>query len=99
MREHVVFAGNARSGIGGQGEFLRQMASALGACPHAAIYARDPGPVPNGVTVPRAAAARTAMRLLLSVPRLRGRDDWMSLIDDRDFDAGVARRLPQASLF
>src|SRR5687768_205678 len=98
MRD-VVFAGNARYGAGGQGEFLRQMAVTLGGREGAALYARDPGPAANGIAVPRGAAARAALRLLRSVPGLRGRDDWATLIDDRDFDAGVARILARVSLF
>ena len=98
MRD-VVFAGNARYGAGGQGEFLRQMAVTLGGREGAALYARDPGPVANGIAVPPGAAARAALRLLRSVPGLRARDDWATLIDDRDFDAGVARALGRVSLF
>lgn len=99
MRDTVAFAGNARYGAGGQGEFLRQMAAALGAREGATIYARDPGPSSNGVTVPHAAAARAALAGLRSLPWLRGRDDWATLIDDRDFDAGVARLCRPVSIF
>ena len=99
MRDHLVFAGNARHGAGGQGEFLRQMAVTLGGREGATIFARDPGPIANGIAVPQAAAARAALQLLRSVPGLRGRDDWATLIDDRDFDAGVTRRLGRVSLF
>lgn len=99
MPETVAFAGNARYGAGGQGEFLRQMTAALGGRDGAVIYARDPGPIPNGVAVPRGVAARTALAAILSVPGVRGRDDWTTLIDDRDFDAGVARLRGRASIF
>ena len=81
MRD-VVFAGNARYGAGGQGEFLRQMAATLGGREGAALYARDPGPVANGIAVPRGASARAALRLLRSVPGLRGRDDFIDIALD-----------------
>ncbi|MBA3949312.1 MAG: hypothetical protein H0X44_05135, partial [Acidobacteria bacterium] len=99
MPETVAFAGNARYGAGGQGEFLRQMTAALGGRAGAVIYARDPGPIPNGVAVPRGTAARAALAAIRSVPWVRGRDDWTTLIDDRDFDAGVARLRGRASIF
>lgn len=99
MPETIAFAGNARYGAGGQGEFLRQMTAALGGREGAVVYARDPGPIANGVAVPRGMATRAALAAIRSVPRLRGRDDWTTLIDDRDFDAGVARRRGRASIF
>lgn len=99
MTDTVAFAGNARHGAGGQGEFLRQMAAALGGRDGAVIYARDPGPIPNGVAVPRGLAARAALAAIRSVPIVRGRDDWTTLVDDRDFDAGVARRWRRTAIF
>lgn len=99
MPSAVAFAGNARHGAGGQGEFLRQMASVLGGRDGAVIYARDPGPIPNGVTVPRGLAARAALAAIRSTPLVRGRDDWTTLVDDLDFDAGVARRRGPAGIF
>ena len=99
MPESIAFAGNARYGAGGQGEFLRQMALALGGRTGATIYARDPGPISNGVAVPRGRIARASLSAIRSVPLVRGRDDWTTLIDDRDFDGGVARLRPRASIF
>jgi len=95
----VAFAGNAEAGRGGQGEFLRQMAFTLDAHPAAAVYARDPGACRAGITVPRQGWSRAVLSALRRVPRLRGRDDWTTLIDDLDFDAGVARRLGAVSIF
>jgi hypothetical protein len=95
----IAFAGNASYGRGGQGEFLRQMAAALGRADGAAIYAREPGPAAGGVPIVRRLRTRSALAALRRVPGLRGRDDWTTLLDDIDFDAGVTRVLSPAAIF
>jgi glycosyltransferase involved in cell wall biosynthesis len=102
MREHaevnfrgpVAFSANASMGVGGQGEFLRQMALALTAPegPSAAIYARAV-PQAGGIQVPFAGWQAQAQRAILSLPLVRGRNDWLAWTSDTQFDEAVAARI------
>lgn len=88
----LAFAVNASYGIGGQGEFLRMMELALRAEPNAVVYSRHtPTGGTRAVNLPLADTPRArAFHALLSVPVLRGRHDWLTLLSDTDFDRRVA---------
>jgi glycosyltransferase involved in cell wall biosynthesis len=97
----LAFAANATFGVGGQGEFLRLMAFALAGEPGATIYSRFVPPSQVGVVnLPFAGTARArACHVLASVPGLRGRQDWLTLLADLDFDSRVARVIEPPALF
>lgn len=95
----IAFAGNARYGVGGQGEFLRQTAVALEREPAARVYARDPGPAAHGVSIAAARTTGVMTSALQRLPVLRARPDWVTLLDDLDFDRRVARQLESVDLF
>lgn len=94
FRGPVAFSANAAVGVGGQGEFLRQMALALTAPegPSAAIYARAV-PQAGGVQMPFAGWQARAQRAILSLPLVRGRNDWLAWLSDSQFDQAVAARI------
>jgi glycosyltransferase involved in cell wall biosynthesis len=97
----LAFAANASFGVGGQGEFLRLMIAALGAEPGASVYSRfvPPGHL-HAVNLPFTGTARAAaFRALSLVPVLRGRHDWLTLLNDLDFDARVAAAIEPPALF
>jgi glycosyltransferase involved in cell wall biosynthesis len=96
----VCFAANAIEGAGGQGEFLRQMARALDLIPGAAIFSRRTGGGRAArVNLPfDRSARRLAFDALLATPGLRGRQDWLTLLADEDFDRRVAAVIGEADL-
>jgi glycosyltransferase involved in cell wall biosynthesis len=97
----VAFAANASFGVGGQGEFLRLMTAALSVEPDATIYSRfiPPG-LMRGVNLPFSGTARShAFRAIGSIPGLRGRQDWLTLLADLDFDSRVAQAIDPPALF
>ena len=96
----AAFLANAVWGIGGQGEFLRQMALALDPIPGARVYCRRGRPDHvRDVALPfRPGVRRLAFSLLRGTPVLRRRVDWLTLLADVDFDRRVARRLGAVGL-
>lgn len=100
----IAFAANARYGAGGQGEFLRLMASALAKTPDATVYSRfTPAGPTSGmrtVNVPFSGTLRAQFfALVLGTRGLRRRQDWLTLLNDRDFDARVAAAIDTPALF
>ena len=91
----VCFVANAVAGAGGQGEFLRQMARALDAIPGAVIFSRHASAARAGcVNLPfERSARRLAFDALLATPLLRGRQDWLTILADEDFDRRVAAHI------
>lgn len=97
----VCFAANAYVGVGGQGEFLRQMVFALDQLPNVRVFSR-------GSRSERVDCVNVAFRLVpwnalyrvcLALPVLRARRDWLTLLSDLDFDNGVAARVEEMDLF
>lgn len=96
MSFRPVFAVNARAGAGGQGQFLAQMTAALTGT-GATVYSRhSPGPDPHPIDVPFEGGRRRAFDLVLRTPGLRGRQDWLTLLSDVNFDRGVTARIAEA---
>lgn len=97
----VVFAANATYGKGGQGEFLRLMTVALAPRPGATVYSRFAPPSrPHEVNVPFTGTVRSRMfEAILTVPGLRRRQDWLTLLSDVDFDTRVAQQINPPALF
>lgn len=87
----TAFAANAWSGRGGQGEFLRQMekvAAALGGKIYSRAQINFSGP------------ERLVFNAVSACPVLRGRTDWLTLLDDLQFDRGLAAQMdPALDLF
>jgi glycosyltransferase involved in cell wall biosynthesis len=88
-------------GAGGQGEILRQTVVAYDALPDARILSR-------GATAGRARCQtlpftsfprRSLFDLILRLPYLRGRVDWLTLLNDVDFDVQVSRQIGNPTLF
>jgi glycosyltransferase involved in cell wall biosynthesis len=96
----VCFVANAVEGAGGQGEFLRQMANALDAIPGAAVFSRHAGEGrARRVNLPfDGSARRLAFDVLRATPLVRGRQDWLTLLADEDFDRRVAAAIGEADL-
>jgi glycosyltransferase involved in cell wall biosynthesis len=85
----VAFAGNAVPGLGGQGEFLRQMAVALTGMPRARTFGRPTRGVAEAghVSLPfERSWPRFGFDMIRAMPRLRARQDWLTLAADIDFD-------------
>lgn len=97
----IAFAANASYGRGGQGEFLRLMASALAPDPAAMVYSRAlPAGAPPHVDLPFTGTMRSGLcDAILAVPLVRGRHDWLTLLSDIDFDQRVAARVGTPALF
>jgi glycosyltransferase involved in cell wall biosynthesis len=90
----IVFAANSSAGQGGQGEFLRQMIFALAHLPHASVYSRS-----GAVEVPLEGFPWPQLRALISMPVLRRRMDWMTLLSDLQFDRAVVSRVGRPDVF
>jgi len=97
----IAFAANATWGHGGQGEFLRLMGFALSADIDAQIFSRFvPAGRPRHVNLPFSGTVnRRVSDAILSVPIVRGRHDWLTLLSDVDFDQRVARQIGAPALF
>ena len=96
----ICFLANAVAGVGGQGEFLRQMAQALDAIPGSVILSRHAS-APRAVCVNlpfEGSARRLAFDALLATPLLRGRQDWLTVLADEDFDRRVAASIGPVDL-
>lgn len=97
----VAFGANAALGTGGQGEFLRAMVHALGPWEHSTVYARSAqAPSVRCVNLPfEGGWRRRVFDGLLAVPGLRGRSDWLTSLDDEDFDARLTGAAESVDLF
>jgi glycosyltransferase involved in cell wall biosynthesis len=97
----ICFAGNATYGVGGQGEFLRQMVSALDLLPQAQVWSRfAKAKRAECVSVPFSGFPyHTSFNLARKAPILRRRKDWLMLLSDLDFDRSVAARVGNVALF
>jgi glycosyltransferase involved in cell wall biosynthesis len=100
-QEIICFAGNATYGVGGQGEFLRQMVSALDLLPQAQVWSRfAKAEKTECITVPFTGFPyRAFFNLVRKTPGLRSRKDWLLLLSDLDFDRSVASGLGDVTLF
>jgi len=96
----VAFAANAVMGIGGQGEFLRAMIHAMAHRGDATVYARAAhASRVRCVNLPFDTGWRrhlfTAIR---AVPVVRRRADWLTSLDDEDFDARLSSAVDPVDL-
>ena len=99
--EMICFAGNASYGIGGQGEFLRQMVFSLDLLPKARVYSRhSKANHAECVNLPFVGLSQRAQfDLLRRTPWLRRRRGWLALLSDINFDKLVAAQANGAALF
>lgn len=94
-----VFAANARAELGGQGQFLSQMGRALEGIEGiegtpATIFSRGAARAGvNAVSIPFRGFRRGLFDVVVGTPYLRGRQDWLTLLSDAQFDQGVASHL------
>ncbi len=97
----IAFGANAVLGAGGQGEFLRAMVHALEPMKQSVVYARSVQSASvRCVNLPfEGGWRRRTFDALLAVPGLRGRSDWLTSLDDEDFDARLAEAAEPADLF
>ena len=97
----ICFAGNASYGIGGQGEFLRQMVFSLDLLPKARVYSRhSKANHAECVNLPFVGLSQRAQfDLLRRTPWLRRRRGWLALLSDINFDKLVATQANGAALF
>lgn len=100
-QENICFASNAFYGMGGQGEFLRQMVFALDSLPQAQVCSRfAKAEKTECITVPfEGFPYRTLFNLVQKTPVLRRRKDWLILLSDLEFDRSVAAGVGDVSLF
>jgi glycosyltransferase involved in cell wall biosynthesis len=100
-REIICFAGNATYGVGGQGEFLRQMVSALELLPQAQVWSRfATAEKTKCFSVPFAGFSyRPFFNIVRKTPGLRQRKDWLMLLSDLHFDRSVAAGIGQVTVF
>jgi glycosyltransferase involved in cell wall biosynthesis len=101
MAGRVAFAGNAVVGSGGQGEFLRVMVHALEQWGQAQVYARAVhAPTVPCTNLPFAGGwRRWAFDAICRTPGLRRRSDWLTCLDDLDFDSRLTAAAAPADLF
>src|SRR5437762_9180164 len=91
-QETICFASNASYGMGGQGEFLRQMGFALDCLPQAKVCSRfAKAEKTECITIPfEDFLHHTLFNLVLKTPVLRRRKDWLMLLSDLEVDRRVA---------
>jgi glycosyltransferase involved in cell wall biosynthesis len=95
----ICFAGNAVSGRGGQGEFLRQMVFALSQLPRGRILSRSAqADRAECINLPFTGWRNICFRAIASTPILRRRRDLLTWIDDVDFDSRLSARVAGAGL-
>jgi glycosyltransferase involved in cell wall biosynthesis len=97
----VAFGANAVMGAGGQGEFLRAMIHAMECWGDATVYARAAhSDVVPCVNLPfQHGWRRRVFDALLAAPVLRRRVDWLTSLNDEDFDERVATAAQPVDLF
>src|SRR6185436_4779538 len=100
-KEIICFAGNATYGVGGQGEFLRQMVLALDQLPKAQVWSRFArAEKTECIRVPFTGFPyRASFNLIRKTPGLRRRKDWLMLLSDLEFDKRVAAGIGDVTLF
>lgn len=88
-------------GAGGQGQFLLAMVRALEAWGPSAVYAREvSSALVQCVPLPFSSGwRRRAFDLIMGVPGLRRRSDWLALLSDEDFDRRMAAAIGSLALF
>jgi glycosyltransferase involved in cell wall biosynthesis len=96
----VCYAANAVAGQGGQGEFLRQMIYALDRMPHARVLSRGgtSGRTEN-IGLAFDGWRASLFRMIHRTPGLRARRDFLTLLDDSDFDSKLCSHLGDVQLF
>lgn len=101
LNKLVCFAGNASYGIGGQGEFLRQMVYVLDLLPRAIVYSRQStAETTECVNLPFAGfPLHIQFNAIQRVPWLRRRRDWLTLLSDINFDRLIAAQIGELDLF
>lgn len=97
----AAFGANAVQGVGGQGEFLRAMIHVMERWKHATVYARSAqSDVIPCVNLPfQHGWRRRTFDAVLAVPGLRRRVDWLTSLDDEDFDQRLATAAQPVDLF
>jgi len=96
----ICYAANADLGHGGQGEFLRQMAYAVGQFPQGRILSRGAdSDRPNRINVPFDGWRYSCFHGIQRTPLLRRRHDVLTLLADVDFDSRVRAHLGDVDLF
>lgn len=100
-RSRVAFAINAVSGAGGQGAFLRAMTHVMERVGDATVYARAAqSRTVSCVNLPFEGGWRRRMfQSVLATPVVRRRVDWLTSLDDEDFDARLAAAAGPVDLF
>ncbi len=95
----ICYAGNTIAGLGGQGEFLRQMVYALDQLPRARVLSRGAKAVrAECVDLPLRGWRRQSFRAIAAVPVLRRRSDLLTLLSDVDFDSQLGAHLAGVGL-
>ena len=96
----VCYAANAVAGMGGQGEFLRQMIYALDQFPHARVLSRrGKAGRTTCIDVPFDGWRGKCFRTINRIPVLRRRLDFLTLLSDTDFDSRICGHLAGVNLF
>ncbi len=100
-RSRIAFAANAVSRAGGQGEFLRAMIHVMERRGDATVYSRGArSAVVPCVNLPfQGSWRRRLFEQVLATPVVRRRVDWLTSLDDEDFDARLAAAAGPAELF
>lgn len=98
---NVVFAENATSGVGGQGEFLRQMVYGLEGVSGAQVFSRQSrSEIVKCVDVPFDGWPEKPLSVgIKATPLLRGRLDLLTLLSDLEFDSSVSHAINEPSIF
>ncbi len=96
----VCYAGNAVSGRGGQGEFLRHMVYTMNQLPHGRVLSRGAqAQRAECVNLPLQGWQGMAFRAITQAPVLRRRGDLLTLLSDLDFDSQLSAHLEGVELF
>jgi len=96
----VAFGANAVMGEGGQGEFLRAMIHAMENWRDATVYARAAtSDVVPCVNLPFHGWRRRVFDAVLATPVLRRRVDWLTSLNDEDFDQRLVTAALPVDLF
>jgi glycosyltransferase involved in cell wall biosynthesis len=96
----ICYAANAVAGLGGQGEFLRQMIYALDQLPQARILSRR-GTAGRStcIDVPFEGWRGSLYRTINRIPLVRRRHDLLTLLSDAEFDSQIRAHLDGVKLF
>ena len=94
----ICFAENTFYGRGGQGEFLRQMTFALEGMPRAKVFSRGHLIGGAGTVVPFRGWPSIVSKAIRGLVLVRGRQDWLALLSDGDFDRRLAHAIGDVDL-